>query len=414
MRNVFDQYSQAENRVTHALVTALNEDRQLLGGFLRELVGVSPQTRPSDLHIVEQQLPEGDEPGEDELESLGIPDAWIFDDDGWCLVVESKVTAAFRPAQIESHFRTARRRGFAEPRALSITPDYVTTSEAMTSIRWRDVYVWLNQYRDKHFWAAQAASYLEIVEARLIELGVFTEGTLTMFAGFQFDENHSYNYLEAKRVLGLAMGELRADERLRDLGVLPSAQGRGAIRGSKDRRVWDMLPLAPAGMAFTDAPHLTLGLHEEWVEAMVTFPNALNRNMRRKIIDLGQEGFGGCIAEIVAQMQPLLKQHSGMVPLFRGIQRRYRTPSIVKSIDATLEFDLRTAIFVSDGPKHQVRWLEAGYGAFMQPNDSNYQIQIGAQFWYRNSPELASPTAAHLLADVWLACRPLLDVAFAR
>jgi hypothetical protein len=31
-----------ENRVTHALMTALQEDRKLLGSFLRDIVGVHP------------------------------------------------------------------------------------------------------------------------------------------------------------------------------------------------------------------------------------------------------------------------------------------------------------------------------------------------------------------------------------
>ncbi len=34
MRNVFDQYGQPENRLTHALATCLHEDRAFLGEFL--------------------------------------------------------------------------------------------------------------------------------------------------------------------------------------------------------------------------------------------------------------------------------------------------------------------------------------------------------------------------------------------
>jgi hypothetical protein len=34
MRNIFDQYAQPESWVTHALMTALDEDRALLGLFL--------------------------------------------------------------------------------------------------------------------------------------------------------------------------------------------------------------------------------------------------------------------------------------------------------------------------------------------------------------------------------------------
>jgi len=40
LRNIFDRYSQPENRVTHALMTAIDEDRSLPRSFLRELVKV--------------------------------------------------------------------------------------------------------------------------------------------------------------------------------------------------------------------------------------------------------------------------------------------------------------------------------------------------------------------------------------
>jgi hypothetical protein len=47
LRNVFDKYWQPENRVTHALMTALREDRKLLGRFLRELVKVKLPRDPA-------------------------------------------------------------------------------------------------------------------------------------------------------------------------------------------------------------------------------------------------------------------------------------------------------------------------------------------------------------------------------
>ena len=82
MRNIFDQYSQPENRVTHALITALNEDRKLLGLFLRELVKVKSPADPRALLVLEQQYPGEEEPSEDDLERRGIPDGWIFDEEG--------------------------------------------------------------------------------------------------------------------------------------------------------------------------------------------------------------------------------------------------------------------------------------------------------------------------------------------
>ena len=36
MRNIFDQYSQPENRLTHALISSLNEDKKLLSSFIKK------------------------------------------------------------------------------------------------------------------------------------------------------------------------------------------------------------------------------------------------------------------------------------------------------------------------------------------------------------------------------------------
>jgi len=96
LRNIFDQYAQPENRVTHALMTALNEDRTLLRRFLAELVKVDSPTRAGELLVLEQQYPGEDEPSEDELERRGIPDGWIFNEDGWCVFIESKGTVRCR------------------------------------------------------------------------------------------------------------------------------------------------------------------------------------------------------------------------------------------------------------------------------------------------------------------------------
>jgi hypothetical protein len=93
LRNVFDQYFQPENRVMHALMTALDEDRKLLGLFLRELVSVKPPGDVRKLIVLEQQYPGEEEPTEEDLERRGIPDGWVFDSDGWCVFLENKVMA---------------------------------------------------------------------------------------------------------------------------------------------------------------------------------------------------------------------------------------------------------------------------------------------------------------------------------
>ena len=175
----------------------------------------------------------------------------------------------------------------------------------------------------------------------------------------------------------------------------------------------DFLSLAPSGdgAAFTRHPHLTLGIDSRAVEAMVTVPNAVNTAMRRNLIALEEEGFQDIIEKVVARMNPLLLAHKGATPLFRGIQRRYPTQRSAPFIDAKIEFDLRTAFDAGGPPKTQTKWLSAAYGAFVEKEGSNYQIQIGVIFRYGDCPEVWDEDAADLVAAAWLACKPLVDLA---
>lgn len=414
MRNIFDQYTQPENRVTHALMTALDEDRVLLGQFLRELVKVKSPVNPRKLMVLEQQYPGEEEPSEEELERRGIPDGWIYDDSGWCVFIETKVMAKLTADQIRRHWRTAERRGFERITAVAITPRIPSSLPANTVLlEWRTVYAWLRRHRSTSRWAARAADYLEIAEAKLVGTQQFVEGTLTQFAGFPFGYDHPFTYLEGKRVLGLALGDLRANLGLRDgLGMNPKAPGRPAITGKQGDAVWDFLSLSKASEAenFTKHPHLTLGIVASAIEAMVTVPNSVNSTMRRNLVDLGEEGFEELTRDVLGRMKPLLRAHKGATPWFRGVQRRYPSQRATPFLDARIDFDLRTAVPSGGPPKLQPRWLSAAYGSFADKKGANYQIQMGVIFRYERCPELRQEDAHDLVAASWLACKPLVDL----
>ena len=415
LRNIFDQYSQSENRVTHALLSALNEDRRLLGLFLRELVKTRPPVDARKLSVLEQQYPGEEEPSEEELDRRGIPDGWIFaEEEAWCVLIESKVLVPLRAGQIASHQRTAARRGFNTIIAVAITPwrSSMLPGDAVV-LEWRGIYAWLRRHRRDSAWAARAADYLELAEAKLIETGQFVEGTLTMFSGFPFERDHPYSYLEGKRVLGLALGELRTRRDLRDqLGMNPKMLGRPAITGRRGDAVWNFLSLsaAPDAESFTRYPHLTLAVTSRAVEAMVTVPNAVNRAMRGNIKALGEDGFQALAEKIVRNMGSLLRKHPGATPWLRGVQRRYPSQRATPYIDATIDFDLRTAAATTNAPKRQPRWLAAAYGSFVNKEGANYQIQIGALFRYDRCPELRRADSIDQIAAAWLACKPLVDL----
>jgi hypothetical protein len=414
LRNLFDQYFQPENRVTHALLTALNEDRKLLQLFLRELVRVKPPVAATQLFVLEQRFPGEEELSEPELELRGIPDGWIFDNQGWCVFIETKVLSVLRAEQIQSHRRTAARRGFRHITAVAITPRRSTRLPAGTvHLEWRMVYAWLRRHVTVSAWARRAAEYLEIAEAKLIDAEQFVEGTLTTFFGFPFGRDHPFTYLEGKRVLGLAVEELRGRKDLQArLGMNPNILGRSAITGRQSDAVWNLLSLSEAADAqnFTKYPHLTLGISSSRVEAMVTVPNSVNSFMRRNVKQLGEVRFQALTSKVMEKFEPIISKYKGVTPWFRGIQRRYLSRRSTPFIDATIDFDLRTAAPGSGAPKAQPLWLSAAYGAFVDKAGSNYQIQIGAVFRYERCPELRMPDAIDLVAHSWLACKPLVDL----
>jgi hypothetical protein len=415
LRNIFDQYSQPENRVTHALMTALQEDRKLLGLFLRELVDVKPPCHTSLLSVLEQQYPGEEEPSEEELERRGIPDGWIFDDEGWCVFIETKVIAKLTSDQINRHRRTAERRGFNAITAVAIAPNPPATLPTDTVLlEWRNVYGWLCRHAPTSAWASRTAEYLEIAEAKLIDSEQFVEGTLTMFSGFPFGHDHPFTYLEGKRVLALAMSELRQRRDLRDrLKMNPKAPGRSAIKGRQGHAVWDFFSLTSSGEAetFTKDPHLTLTVGAEQLEAVVTLPHAVNGTIRRNLVRLGEDGFRQLASRVVENLEQLLRNHPGATPWCRGIQRRYPSQSAAPFIDAQIDFDLRTAVSQQDSAKVQPRWLSAAYNSFVHKEGSNYQMQMGVLFRYNRCSELRNANALDLVAEAWLGCKPLVDLA---
>jgi len=191
---------------------------------------------------------------------------------------------------------------------------------------WRDIYAWLQSCSG--VWASLASNYFEVLEAQMVDNGQLLEGTLTTFTGFHFENPEDYSYLEAKRVTRLALAELRKDLALIDAtGMDPSLPGRKAITGRSDDRVWDYLQVGEAKRAtlHTSHLHLTLGVHRRLVDAMVTIPHGLDRDARRRLVELGSDGFLDMLRQVFENMKLVLDDEPLAAPTLRIVQRRYPT-----------------------------------------------------------------------------------------
>ncbi len=413
MRNIFDQYDQPENRVTHALMTALHQDRKLLDRFLGELVGIKSPSPASKLLVLEQRSPGSIEITENELERLGIPDGWIYDDEGnWCVVIETKVTAKLYANQISSHRRKAERLGFKDIIALAIVANKLDRRPPdITLLEWRQIYSWLCRNRESSFWARNASEYLEIAEIKLVESGSLKEGTLTMFSGFPFSHDDPYEYHNAKRILNLACEELRKRKQLENIiGMISDESGRGKITGGKENGVWDYLSLWQSShtKSFYNFPHLTLGIGREGVSVMLTMPDKAQTQFRNAIKNIGSVGFKKVIENIMSELAPLSSNENDAVPWFSGYQRHGSSQYKTDILDGRIEFDLRTV--VGSGPiKKQEIWLDAAYECVVQKK-GNFSFQIGVIFPYKSCPDLKSEKAIDLIVQAWLGCKPLIDL----
>jgi hypothetical protein len=411
LRNIFDQYTHHENRLTHALVSALAEDPVLIRKFVRWITGVAP---PKRLEIVEQQLPGEYETSEQDYEQRGLPDAWIHDDDQWALIIESKVSAKLSLRQLEKHYQTAKRRGFGKVTVLAIdvTPLKQKLPKYVKFRSWKAIYAWLSLESASSDWAKQTLRYMEVAERKWPVEGYLKEGTLTEFTGIHFDKNNPYSYGEAKRLIRLMMEELREHPVLK--GVIdPKSKGRKAITGKDEVVVWDFVRLRGLDRTanHTAHPHFTLVINHEEVRAFINLPNSMEGRFRRPIVKLGEDGFFDVISQVNDNMKKITGGVPGAYPFANMIQRRFASQRAKATIDGRMHFDLRTAFSVEKGQKIivQDQWLRALY-SLIEEKHSNLEWAVGMAFPYEKCAKTRSPKIIDALAGSWLACKPILDV----
>lgn len=417
MRSIFDQYKHPENRLTHALACCLNEDRKLLRHFIAWVTGKQLSRIPRHLEIVEQQLPgEGETLTEEEAEDRGLPDAWIHDGEEWSLIIESKVAAPLSNDQLIRHNKTALKRGYEDIQLLAICVIKPGRKLPMNTLfkKWLEVYSWLIRQSAYSEWASRMARYIEAAEAKMTIEGYLKEGTMTVFSGIPFNDKNPYTYIEAKRILSLAMEQLRQRKDLRKmLQINYKSEGRKAITGKNRPAVWDYIPFRQANdnSNFTNYPHLTLGIEQSHVAAILIVPNSIKSQYRQNILKGGKEQFLSIFEEINANITKSLRKAEGAVPYVELVQRHYKTQSSKPIIDARLTFDMCTAfdskMQKNRGVKLQPVWLKSVYDVWSKKK-ANIQLGVGAKFPYDSCHAVRTSYILDHISQAWISCRPLI------
>jgi len=412
MRNIFDQYEQPENRLTHALFCTLGNDHRLIRPFLKWLkIGSVPPAR--GLRLVEQQIPGVSVSGE-EIEAKGLPDGCIFDRDGWALLFESKVQAGISQNQLERHLRTAAHHGYenAHVVVMAVNHGHGALPERVHPIEWREVYRWFRKRAKVSPSAHVFAEYMEVLESRIIaKKGYLKQGTLTMFDGLSFDEDNPYTNREGKRLIRLLRDELQARKDLQRLGVHPTAPGRPAITGHGFDPVWDFLRLNQAERAaHTAFPHLTLALSAENARAAITVPNGVKGGFRTRLKQKELKGFRSLVAELESALRHTksVSEAKGAKPTLYVRQRHFPSQKSSGITDGLIEVDVRALAGDPDARiGRQPEWIDAIYNLLTNKR-SNIQFGVEVRFKY-DCPIVRSREVVDLFADTWTALKPLLD-----
>jgi hypothetical protein len=223
--NLFDQYSQEENRVTNALLQTLAFSPQLARSFLKEFVGISLDIRRDQLVIATQKSPhgKGDQADSKKADSDRdtVPDGWLAcEERDWTVILESKVRPGMvRIRQLRGHLRTGS--GYRRRYLVILTPDEQAPRKLEVlkgpdhRIRWRrwsDVYHWILRVLRSANDGTSAGHVLRDLKG-FLEMS--TDGTLVGFQGFPENWPDHYQVSDARIHLKRLRSYVR--DRARDL-----------------------------------------------------------------------------------------------------------------------------------------------------------------------------------------------------
>jgi len=379
--NLFDQYSQPENRLTNALLQTLASSRRLSVAFLKdflwircspyEAIEISSQKRPGGIEDRgEAAQPHG--------ESATIPDGWIVSKDGgWGLVIESKIQKrAVRLEQLRGHWRKAS--AYPQRHLLVLTPDRVEPPDVRRFGRGRPEVRWA-PWTEIHGWVVRQAQRegrgsLGGHLVRSLKEYLEMDERLSEFQGFDFSEGFALP--RAKAILKVLMETLRPEVR-RSYPALTG--GRGNLSPSQGS-MWDCFGVEPK---FTADLHLTLSVRPEDFRIGLIVPDAAQARWIRLKRVMADPALGEEFEAIVRRLR------QGVPELWVRLDQRHFRNQREQISDATFEFKVDTAAFVR--PKGGVKpfpvWFEMARQAVVRKRGINLQIGFWARFPFAALPE---------------------------
>lgn len=403
---LYDQYSNEENRLTHALLHTIGSSRWLLTRFLKNIVGVKSPLGRETYEISTQKVPfsQGDN---DPQEIKSIPDAWIIDGVsriGVAIEVKDRENSLTRD-QLDKHKK--RIESYEHPYLLVITPDLQKPSlivnmqrevEKHLNVVWRswdEIYRWLleipiarssKKEKDKFL----ITSMREYLERRRDVLG---------FQGIYF--RTAFNVHEAKAILNAEMEELQPTVIMfyKDM-----TKRRPAITTFSQEGVWDCFGREDG---FTNDLHITFGINEQAHNIGLTVPNSAKNAWSRLKNVFAFEDYQN---ELFSILKTLRKQ----VPhLYVEFTQRHFISRRFSVRDGYMEFSIDTmgSPFSSRGSKAKEFpiWWEAIQNAIINKKRINGQVAFRARFFLNETKGINKPEFIKTAEKTLKALKPLYD-----
>jgi len=401
---LYDQYSNDENRLTHALLHTIGSSSLLLSRFLKNIIGISCNFSGGIFEISTQKVPNAH--GDNDQEKVeSIPDAWIINEQkGIGIAIEVKdVKNNIRISQLSKH--AARIHDYKKQYLLVITPDLkrpvkidVLKSKEQQKLNivwrsWDEIYRWLSKLKKSQLSKRKKDEFLlksmqEYLDRRREVLG---------FQGVKFDKGFNVN--EAKIILNAEMEELEqiVKKPFKDL-----VRRRPTITTFSLESVWDCFGVEDG---FTKDLHLTIGIKETYHEISMVVPNASRKPWKRL-----KEIFSGSKEEekLFLILEDLRKQVPHLYVEF--IQRHFIAQKIGIR-DGFMEFNIDTLGKKFKNEKTKAKefpiWYPAIKSAVLNKSKINGQIMFKARFFYNDTKDIDKPEFIKTAEKTIKAFKPL-------
>ena len=403
---LYDQYSNAENRLTHALLHTIGSSPFLFSRFLKNIIGISDNLSGGIFDISTQKVPFSH--GDDDQEKVeSIPDAWIINEQkGIGIAIEVKdIKNNIRIGQLTKH--ASRIQNYNKQYLLVITPDLKRPVKIDALKRkekqklnivwcsWNQIYQWLSKVQKSQLSKRKKDEFLlksmrEYLDRRREVLG---------FQGIKFDKDFNVN--EAKIILNAEMEELEqfVKNTFKDL-----VRRRPAITTFSQESVWDCFGVEDG---FTSDLHLTIGINETYHEISLVVPNASKKPWQR-------------LKEIFSDPKEEENLFSILINLRKEVPHLYlefiQRHFIAQKIgirDGFMEFNIDTMGKKFKNKKTKAKefsiWYPAIKSAVLNKSKINGQIMFKARFFYNDTKDIDKPGFIKTAEKTIKAFKPLYE-----